>query len=96
MAKSYGAKVVAQLGSASEAHEAMDDGVDIIICQGSPGAGGHCVRLELGTGTLSLTSHVVAMVKQQQQQASSPAVVVLAAKGIVGGRGLAADLAFWV
>mmetsp|Transcript_15054 Transcript_15054/g.22146 ORF Transcript_15054/g.22146 Transcript_15054/m.22146 type:complete len:240 (-) Transcript_15054:131-850(-) len=96
IAKSYGAKVMAQIGTASEAQEAMDAGVDIIICQGSPEAGGHGVRLELGTGTLSLTSHVVAMVKQQQQQASSPAVVVLAAKGIVGGRGLAADLAFWV
>jgi len=89
IAKSYGAKVMAQIGTASEAQEAMDAGVDIIICQGSPEAGGHGVRLELGTGTLSLTSHVVSMVQQQ----ASPPPVVLAAGGIVDGRGLAAALA---
>lgn len=86
MAQEYGAKVMAQVGTIADAQEALKAGVDVIICQGSPEAGGHGVRLDVGTGTLSLVRHVVSMVEDKP-------IAVVAAGGIVDGRGLVAALA---
>lgn len=74
-----GAVVMHTVGSAEEAKQAIDAGVDVIVTQGWE-AGGH-VR---GTvGTMALVPAVV--------DAASPAPVV-AAGGIADGRGIAAAL----
>ncbi len=76
---SAGVKVWEQVGSADAARRAVDDGVDLVIAQGSE-AGGH----NLGTlPTMALLPLVV--------DAAAPALV-LGAGGIADGRGLAAAL----
>ncbi len=75
-----GSKILMQVGSAEEARQAADAGVDIIVAQGYE-AGGH-VRGEITT--MALTPSVV--------DAVAP-VPVVAAGGIGDGRGLAAALA---
>jgi len=79
-AKAGGAIVLHTVGSAAEAKQAVDCGVDIVVAQGWE-AGGH-VR-----GTVATMPLVPAVV-----DAVSPAPVV-AAGGIADGRGLAAALA---
>jgi enoyl-[acyl-carrier protein] reductase II len=74
-----GAKVWEQVGSAEAAKRAVDDGIDLVIAQGSE-AGGH----NFGTvPTMALLPLVV--------DAVTPALV-LGAGGIADGRGLAAAL----
>jgi Dioxygenases related to 2-nitropropane dioxygenase len=76
---SAGVKVWEQVGSADAAKRAVDDGIDLVVAQGSE-AGGH----NLGTlPTMALLPLVV--------DAVAPALV-LGAGGIVDGRGLAAAL----
>jgi nitronate monooxygenase len=72
---------IAQVGSMSEAKEAIRHKVNAIICQGSE-AGGHGLRRELGSSTMALASQVSKMTN----------IPVLAAGGIVNGKHLASAL----
>ncbi len=78
--RSAGALVMHTVGTAEEARRAVDEGVDVIVAQGSD-AGGHVWG---DIGTLSLIPVVV--------DAVAP-IPVIAAGGITDGRGLAAVLA---
>ncbi|MBI2969167.1 MAG: nitronate monooxygenase [Gammaproteobacteria bacterium] len=75
-----GIEVWEQVGSPGAARQALDDGIDLIIAQGSE-AGGHC-RGELPT--FVATPAIID---------AAEGALVLAAGGIVDGRGLAAALA---
>lgn len=55
-------KVFVQVGTVAEAIDAVENNVDGIIVQGSE-AGGHGVRRELGSGTLSLVANVIHLVR---------------------------------
>ena len=81
LAHEYNTQFIAQVGSISEAKEAIRHKVDAIICQGSE-AGGHGLRRELGSSTTALASQVSKMTK----------IPVLAAGGIVNGKHLASAL----
>ena len=81
LAQKYNAKFIAQVGSISEAKEAIKHKVNAIICQGSE-AGGHGMRRELGNSTMALASQVSKMT-------TTTNIPVLAAGGIVNGRHLA-------
>mmetsp|Transcript_18999 Transcript_18999/g.47056 ORF Transcript_18999/g.47056 Transcript_18999/m.47056 type:complete len:361 (-) Transcript_18999:75-1157(-) len=83
LAHSYGCKVIAQVGCEDDGVQALEEGVDCVIAQGTE-AGGHGVRREHGCGTLSLTSRLV-----KRSNGKTP---VLAAGGIVDGSGLTAAL----
>eukprot|EP00934_Nitzschia_sp_Nitz4_P009199 Nitzschia sp. Nitz4//scaffold78_size91513//39463//40675//NITZ4_004925-RA/size91513-snap-gene-0.121-mRNA-1//1//CDS//3329558118//9189//frame0 len=87
IAHSYGCQVVMQVASASLAKEAFDAGADCLMVQGGE-AGGHGLRRDLGSGTLSLTAKVVDMAKQRDRP-----IPILAAGGISDGRDVAAVLA---
>ena len=78
---SYGAKVILTVGSADEAKQAVDAGVDVIVTQGWE-AGGHVWST---VATLPLVPAVIDVVEGK--------VPVVAAGGIADGRGLAAMLA---
>lgn len=82
LAHEHNALFVAQVGNVAEAQQAIEAGVDAIMAQGSD-AGGHGLRRELGTGTLTLASQIASMTD----------IPVLAAGGIVTGRSVAAALA---
>lgn len=81
LAHEYNTKFIAQVGSMSEAKEAIKHKVDAIICQGSE-AGGHGLRRELGSSTMALASQV----------SKITTIPVLAAGGIVNGKHLASAL----
>lgn len=76
-----GIKVWEQVGSTDMAKAALQDGIDLLIVQGSE-AGGH------NYGTLPLFVQLPAI-----RDAVGPEVLVLAAGGIMDGRGVAAALA---
>jgi enoyl-[acyl-carrier protein] reductase II len=75
-----GIKVWEQVGTPDDARRALDDGMDLIIAQGSE-AGGHCY------GALPTFVATPAIVD------AAEGALVLAAGGIADGRGLAAALA---
>eukprot|EP00525_Craspedostauros_australis_P009235 CAMPEP_0198126532 /NCGR_PEP_ID=MMETSP1442-20131203/45019_1 /TAXON_ID= /ORGANISM="Craspedostauros australis, Strain CCMP3328" /LENGTH=349 /DNA_ID=CAMNT_0043786329 /DNA_START=310 /DNA_END=1359 /DNA_ORIENTATION=+ len=81
LAHAHGALVMAQVGSAADAAEALESGVDAIIAQGSE-AGGHGLRREVGSGTLPLAARIVGL-------AAPNGIPVLAAGGICDGRTMA-------
>jgi len=83
LAHSYGCKVIAQVGCEDDGVQALEEGVDCVIAQGTE-AGGHGVRRQHGCGTMSLTSRLV-----KRSKGTTP---VLAAGGIVDGGGLMAAL----
>ena len=89
LAKRYGCKVITQVGTEADAREALEAGTDCIVAQGTE-AGGHGCRSAIGSGTLSLASRLVSIVRSNEKWKDIP---VLAAGGIVDGRGLAAALA---
>mmetsp|Transcript_24774 Transcript_24774/g.50105 ORF Transcript_24774/g.50105 Transcript_24774/m.50105 type:complete len:410 (-) Transcript_24774:73-1302(-) len=91
MAKKYGTKFIAQVGSIQEAQEAMRHDVDAIICQGSE-AGGHGLRRNLGNSTMALTSQVSRLIKSNCKTTASAVIPVLAAGGIVAGKHLVSAL----
>jgi len=82
--------VMAQVGSIKEAEDAISAGVDVIIAQGTE-AGGHGLRVELGTATLPLAAAVCSMVRSKRTTEDS-GPLVLAAGGISDGRGVVAAL----
>ncbi|GJN80245.1 hypothetical protein PLIIFM63780_003770 [Purpureocillium lilacinum] len=82
-----GIKAIVQVGSVAAAREAIQDGSDIIVAQGTD-AGGH--QFALGAGLMTLVPEVRAMM-----QAEFPArqVGLVAAGGIMNGGGVVAALA---
>jgi nitronate monooxygenase len=99
-------KVFVQVGTVSEAMEAMDNGVDGLIVQGSE-AGGHGVRREFGSGTLSLVANVLHHIRdpnrhpldcvdtqvtslESSKRKWNTNIPILAAGGIVDGTTMAA------
>jgi nitronate monooxygenase len=79
-----GCVVATQVGNATDARRAVDDGFDILVVRGGEG-GGHGRNQ---VGTLPLLQRVLDLVPT-----SGPRPLVLAAGGISGPRGLAAVLA---
>ncbi|GJN66303.1 hypothetical protein PLICBS_000320 [Purpureocillium lilacinum] len=82
-----GIKAIVQVGSVAAAREAIQDGSDIIVAQGTD-AGGH--QFALGAGLMTLVPEIRAMM-----QAEFPArqVGLVAAGGIMNGGGVVAALA---
>jgi nitronate monooxygenase len=87
LAHRYHAQVFAQVGTVAEAWTAIQAGVDGVLVQGSE-AGGHGVRRELGSGTLSLVATVLHQLRPQETKP-----MILAAGGIVDGATMAAAMA---
>lgn len=86
IAHSFGCKVIMQVCTVEEAEIAFEYGVDAICAQGTE-AGGHGIRRELGTGTLSLVAKLVELSVQNKK-----AIPILAAGGITDGKDVAAAL----
>lgn len=86
IAHSFGCKVIMQVCTVQDAELAFEYGVDAICVQGIE-AGGHGIRRELGTGTLSLVAKVVQLSVQQKKS-----IPILAAGGITDGKDVAAAL----
>lgn len=80
-------KVFVQVGNVATAREALQDGADVLVCQGID-AGGHQFRR--GMGVVSLVPEVRNMI---EEEAPAREVAVVAAGGIADGRGVAAALA---
>lgn len=86
-----GSHIVSMVASVSDANEAVGNGVDVVVAQGSESGGHrsygqkHTMAAATGQSTLTLIPEVV--------DAIGHAVPVVAAGGIVDGRGLAAMLA---
>ncbi len=79
-----GVPLTAQVQNLTQAHRALDCGVDIIVAQGGE-AGGHGMSVR---STFTLVPEVVDLVNTR-----SAATLVVAAGGVADGRGLAAALA---
>jgi nitronate monooxygenase len=100
----HNTKVFVQVGTVAEAVEAIENHADGIIVQGSE-AGGHGVRRELGSGTLSLVANVIHRIrghakccKNDDPNASNvtlnlDTIPILAAGGIADGATTAAVMA---
>lgn len=98
----HNTKVFVQVGTVAEAIEAVENNADGIMVQGSE-AGGHGVRRELGSGTLSLVANVIHCIRggaaiQTNDSLSSviwnpDTIPILAAGGIVDGTTMAAVMA---
>lgn len=80
-------KVFVQVGNITAAKEAVEDGADVLVCQGID-AGGHQFRR--GTGIISFVPEAKQMLATLYADREIP---VLAAGGIVNGKGIAAALA---
>ena len=87
---SWGLKVFVQVGTVQAAREAVEDGCDVLVVQGSD-AGGH--QWAQGASLIGLLPEIVDMLGNEFRDAE---VAVLAAGGIVDGRGVAAGLALGV
>ena len=83
----WGLKVFVQVGTVQSAREAVEDGCDVLVVQGSD-AGGH--QWAQGASLISLVPETRDMLSQEFEGAN---VAVVAAGGIVDGRGIAAQLA---
>lgn len=80
-------RVFVQVGNVTAAREAVQDGADILVCQGID-AGGHQFRR--GMGVISFVPEVKQMLADEFADRQIP---VFAAGGIVNGKGVAAALA---
>lgn len=82
--KAWGLKVFVQVGSVKDAREAVEDGTDVLVVQGTD-AGGH--QLARGAGLMALLPEVVDILKEEFEDSQ---VSIIAAGGIMDGRGIAA------
>ncbi|KAM3505240.1 hypothetical protein MY11210_008043 [Beauveria gryllotalpidicola] len=82
-----GPRVFVQVGNVAAAREAVQDGADVVVCQGVD-AGGHQFRR--GVGVISLVPEVRRMLQEEFPERE---VALVAAGGIVNGKGVAAALA---
>ncbi|KAM3559552.1 hypothetical protein MY1884_003388 [Beauveria asiatica] len=80
-------RVFVQVGNVAAAREAVQDGADVVVCQGID-AGGHQFRR--GMGVVSLVPEVRRMLLEEFPERE---VALVAAGGIVNGKGVAAALA---
>lgn len=85
--KSWGLRVFVQVGNVQAAREAVEDGCDILVMQGTD-AGGH--QWAQGASVMSLIPEVADMLAEEHQDVDIP---IVAAGGIMDGRGIAAALA---
>lgn len=81
-------KTFVQIGSVKTALEAIDDGADVIVVQGSD-AGGH--QFANNSSIVTLLPEVVDAIQNSKKEVS-----ILAAGGIMDGRGIAAALALGI
>jgi nitronate monooxygenase len=81
-------KIFVQIGSVHTAVEAVNDGADVIVIQGSD-AGGH--QFANNSSIITLLPEVVDAIQNSQKEVS-----ILAAGGIMDGRGIAAALALGI
>jgi nitronate monooxygenase len=81
-------KIFVQIGSVHTAVEAVNDGADVIVVQGSD-AGGH--QFASNSSIITLLPEVVDATQNLQKEVS-----ILAAGGIMDGRGIAAALALGI
>jgi hypothetical protein len=77
-------KVFVQVGSVQDAREAVEDGTDVLVVQGTD-AGGH--QWAQGASLITLLPEVVDMLAEEFKDSH---VAVVAAGGIMDGRGIAA------
>jgi len=77
-------KIFVQVGTVQAAKEAMNEGVDVLVVQGTD-AGGH--QWAQGAGLMSLLPEV-----RDAKRAYSGDIAILGAGGIVNGRGCVAAL----
>ncbi|KAM3497418.1 hypothetical protein MY10362_009231 [Beauveria mimosiformis] len=80
-------RVFVQVGNVAAAREAVQDGADVVVCQGID-AGGHQFRR--GMGVVSFVPEVRRMLQEEFPERE---VALVAAGGIVNGKGVAAALA---
>ncbi|KAH8713085.1 Nitronate monooxygenase [Beauveria bassiana] len=80
-------RVFVQVGNVAAAREAVQDGADVVVCQGID-AGGHQFRR--GMGVVSFVPEVKRMLQDEFPERE---VALVAAGGIVNGKGVAAALA---
>lgn len=83
----WGLKIFVQVGSVQTAVEAVRDGADVLVVQGSD-AGGH--QFAKNASIITLLPEVVDSVKHVSH------VSILAAGGIMDGRGIAAAMALGI
>jgi nitronate monooxygenase len=79
-------KIFVQVGTVDAAREAVKQGVDVVVAQGTD-AGGHQVKV--GAGVVALVPEVRDLVEKE----GKGQVAVVAAGGLVDGRGAVAGLA---
>jgi nitronate monooxygenase len=82
----WDAKIFVQVGTVQAAKEAIDEGVDVLVVQGTD-AGGH--QWAQGAGLMSLLPEVRDAVRAKS---ASERIAILGAGGIVDGRGCVAAL----
>jgi nitronate monooxygenase len=82
--KAWGLKIFVQVGSVQGAREAVEDGTDVLVVQGTD-AGGH--QMAHGASLMTLLPEVVDMLKDEFPNSH---ISVIAAGGIMDGRGIAA------
>jgi nitronate monooxygenase len=85
--RDWGLKVFVQVGTVQAAREAVQDGVDVVVVQGTD-AGGH--QFAKGASVVTLVPEVLDMIANEFKAREVP---VIAAGGIMDGRGVAAALA---
>lgn len=86
LAHEYGSKFMAQVGNVASGRQALQEGVDCLVAQGTE-AGGHGLRPPLGRALLPLLTDLKAMTVREY-----PEVPVLAAGGLTTGGTAAAAL----
>jgi len=82
--RSWGLKVFVQVGNVKAAREAIEDGTDVLVVQGTDG-GGH--QFLHGAGLMTLLPEVADMVAEEYEGREIPLV---AAGGIMDGRAITA------
>lgn len=88
--KVWGLKVFVQIGSVQTAREAVEDGCDILVVQGTD-AGGH--QSAQGAGLITLVPEISDMLEDEYKDSDIP---IIAAGGVMDGRSIAAALALGI